>query len=118
MWPGLILALVLVASAVTGLFLCLPYWRSPQKRWRDRVFAVLAEASRLDAQRRRRLGELEKERDRRRRKLIDNAFQLLLSRIGVEQLESYPGIGSVSVTRLRGAGYRSVADLQNARIRV
>jgi tellurite resistance protein len=118
MWPGLILGFVLVASAATGLFLCLPYWRSPQKRWRDRVFAVLAEASRLDAQERRRLAELEKERERRRRKLTDNAFQLLLSRIGVEQLESYPGIGSVSVTRLRGAGYRSVADLQNARIRV
>jgi hypothetical protein len=47
MVPGLILAFVLLASTLTGVFLCLPYWRSPEKRWRDKVFARGVVGSRI-----------------------------------------------------------------------
>jgi tellurite resistance protein len=118
MFPVLIPVLVLVASAVVGVFLCLPYWRSPQKRWRDRVLALLTAASRRANVERQRLASLDAERQKRDREITEKEFQLLLSRTGVDQLDPYPGIGPGTIGSLRNAGYRSVADLRHARVRI
>jgi tellurite resistance protein len=116
--PGLLLALVFLASLGAGLFLCLPYWRSSVRRWRDQVLRHLDAAQRQVSLEQRRLRDLEAEFQQRGQALADQVFRGFLDGIGVEQLEAYPGIGSGTIARLRSAGYQSLSSLQNARLRI
>jgi uncharacterized tellurite resistance protein B-like protein len=85
---------------------------SAPKRWRDAVMHV-----NLDAQQRRRKEERAWRNLNDRladdlRAVSERGFRDMLRRIEVEELKAFPGIGDVIVERLRGAGLRSLADLQ------
>src|SRR5262249_44930038 len=112
--PLTVLALIVVIGAV----LYRPYQRSPEKQWRDRVLRLGADAQRhLHAELHLLRTELSK-RKAEAQTLHDRAFVAYLNRIPVEQLDEYPGIGPVTIGKLRQAGYTTLALLRNAHIDV
>jgi uncharacterized tellurite resistance protein B-like protein len=115
-WIWLLLALVPVAILVTGLMLCLPYWRSPEKRWRDDVLLAHQAAERQVQKEEKNLRHLKNQRDTEKESLEQKALQRFFATVQVEELATRPGIGPATVDRLKAAGFDNLATLQNARI--
>src|SRR5262249_39145790 len=114
----LLLALVPIAIVASGISLCLPYWRSPQKRWRDRSLRAYQAAQRQGDYEHAEIKRLANSRRDEIQSLSAKAVERFLASISVNELEAYPGIGPATIGRLKEAGYDNLARLQNARIRV
>jgi uncharacterized tellurite resistance protein B-like protein len=117
-WIWLLLALVLIAIVATGIALCMPYWRSPEKRWRDGVLRSYQAAQRQVHYEHTELQRLSNRRRDEIKSLSQEAFERFLASISVNKLEAYPGIGPATIGRLKQAGYKNLARLQNVQIRV
>jgi hypothetical protein len=117
-WIWLLLALVPIAIVASGVFLCLPYLRSPEKCWRDSVLRAYQAARRQVQVEQAQLQRLSKNHQDENQSLSRKAFERFLSSISVNELEAYPGIGPATAGRLKQAGFNNLARLQNARIRV
>jgi tellurite resistance protein len=113
---SILIALVLLAILAGAVALYLPYWRSSLKRWRDEVLGLVAAARRAMRSAAAERQHLEAGRAREERALRDRALSRVLSSISVSELEAYSGIGPATVSKLAGAGFTSLASLQNARI--
>jgi hypothetical protein len=106
---GLLLALV-----AAFLLTLVPYYRflrSPEKAWRDRVFALRRHARRTL---REALSDLPRRRQVTENRLREAAFRRTLATIGLDQLDAYPGIGPATIAKLRDGGFLTVADLLGA----
>jgi hypothetical protein len=114
----LLLMLITMAIVVTGIYLCVPYWRAPEKRWRDAVLRAHRAAERQAALEKQRCKDLAQGCELDKQRETEQAFQNLLASIAVSELEAYPGIGPATVGRLQQAGYRNLAILQSRSIRV
>lgn len=117
-WIWLLLALVPIAIVTSGLTLSLPYWRSPEKRWRDRVLCAYQTAQRQVHAGQAELQRLSKAYRDEKESLSQKAFERLLASISLNELEAFPGIGPATIGRLKNAGYNNLARLRNARIRI
>ena len=117
-WVWLLLVLVAIAIMATAVILCLPYWRSPEKRWRDAVFRAYQAAKRQVSAEAKELKRSVERREAEAQSVAREAFKRFLASISVSELEAYPGIGPATVGRLQQVGYTSLAAIQNARIRV
>ncbi len=111
-WIWLLLALVPVAIVITGLMICLPYWHSPQKRWRDKVLHLYQTAQRRMQSEESDLRQLKNQRESQKESLAQKALKQFFSTIDVDELASCPGIGPATVDRLKAAGYNNIATLQ------
>lgn len=114
--PGFLSASVIVLLILLGIgiLLYLPYARSPEKQWRDRVFHLLAMARRQAASERAALQQGTAHRQVEEQTLRDRAWIAFLDTITVDQLDEYPGIGPATLAKLRGAGYTTLAVLQHS----
>src|SRR5262245_4779030 len=117
-WVWLLLGVVASAIVATTIYLCVPYWRSPEKRWRDRVLRAYHAAQRQVSAEASEMKRLTEHRQRDEQALTEKALQRFLAGISVSELEAYPGIGPATVSRLQQEGFTTVAKLENARIRV
>jgi uncharacterized tellurite resistance protein B-like protein len=117
-WIWLLLALVPLAIVVSGLVLCRPYWRSREKRWRDRVLSAYQAAERQLHFEQAELQRLSNKRRDQIESLSRKALERFLAGISVNELEAYPGIGPATIARLQESGYNNLAKLHHARIRV
>jgi uncharacterized tellurite resistance protein B-like protein len=117
-WIWLLLALVPIAIVASGISVCLPYWRSPPKRWRDRILRAYQAAQRQVHYEHAGIERLSNSRRDEIQSLSAKALERFLASISVNQLEAYPGIGPATIGRLKEAGYDNLARLQNARFRV
>ncbi|OAI46729.1 hypothetical protein AYO44_10820 [Planctomycetaceae bacterium SCGC AG-212-F19] len=114
-WVCLILALVLASFF---LYFYLPYRRAPEKRWRDAVVRSHRAAAARLATATSELRRLPQRHELEKQSLAQGALDLYLRGISVRELEAYPGIGPATVGRLEVGGYKNIASLRTARIRV
>ncbi|MDB5310980.1 MAG: hypothetical protein JWO38_5182 [Gemmataceae bacterium] len=108
METAFLIFLIVFLAGAAGL--AVAYWRyrtTPARVWKARVFVhIRALQLRQQAIRDKvvRVGTA-------LARLADEAFTRHLRTIPVERLEECPGIGTVTVSRLRAAGYRCLADV-------
>jgi len=108
-----VLAGLLMAALVVFGIAYLRYAGTPRARWKYRVMKAMREQqSRLNAARWR---LAEKPRDDSA-KLREEFFGHDLGGLAVEELARYPGIGPVTVSRLRDAGLTTVGDCARVRL--
>src|SRR5688572_10655749 len=108
-----VVLLLSVALLLVGL-LHLHYRNTPAARWKSRVRAAVAEQEARLRLARRDLAALAQDADER---ALRNEFLLRqLDGVAVEELARYPGIGPVTVSRLRDAGLATVAACARARL--
>jgi tellurite resistance protein len=116
------LEIFLVGLALIGLgtwaYLYLPFRRSPEKHWRDQVLRLRLAVQQWLVVERNQLRSLEARRNADERTLRNRAFASFLATYSVTELEEYPGIGPATSSKLRAAGYTSLAVMQNARLRI
>jgi tellurite resistance protein len=117
-WTWVLLVLVAAVVLTTGIFLCFPYWRSPEKRWKNAVLRAHREARRQFATETAQLRHLGEQCEAESQSLSQQAFRHFLASISVNELEGYPGIGPATIDRLRQAGFQNLALLQTNRIQV
>src|SRR5438128_1971513 len=116
---GWILLLVLLCTGFAGLaVLWFLYHRTPETKWRQRVFALRQEVSRGIRAEIREIEALPRGRRAEEDALRDHALSRLVARIPVEDLLSYPGIGEATVAKLRDYGYGHVGALIDVRPRL
>ena len=113
--PQLLIALLILLLILlgAGMVLYLPYARSPEKQWRDRVWQLLAAARRQIAIERHALHQGAARRRVEEATLRERAWVAFLDTIPVEQLDEYPGIGPATLAKLRAAGYTTLAVFQH-----
>src|SRR5207244_10742838 len=89
------------------------YRNTPAARWKARVRAAVAEQEVHRRRARRELAALNADAEDRelRKEFLDRQ----LEGVAVEELAKYPGIGPVTVSRLREAGLTTVAGCGRAR---
>jgi hypothetical protein len=109
----LFLLLVAVSVVTTAIVLCLPYWRSPERAWRNKVMSACRAAQRQVQWEQAQIQRLSTERAAREQALGQEAFERFLATVTVAELDAYPGIGPATVDRLRQAGYGNLARLRN-----
>ncbi len=114
--PQLLTAVLvlLIVFLGAGIILYLPYARSPEKRWRDRVRQLLAAARRQVAIERHALQQSSARLRTEEATLRDRAWVAFLDTISVDQLDEYPGIGPATLAKLRGAGFTTLAMFQHS----
>jgi tellurite resistance protein len=117
-WIWVLLVLVAMVVLATGIFLFFPYWRSPEKRWKNDVLRAHREAKRQFATETAQLKHLDDQCEAERQSLSQQTFRHFLASISVNELEAYPGIGPATIDRLRQAGFHDLARLQTNRIQV
>ena len=108
------LLLVALAAGATGLVLHWKFAQRPEKQWRDRVVAELGRVRSLRATFAFKSDRIEQDWQKETKALKGQYFGMLLSGIGVNQLENFPGIGPQTVARLRDAGYDGLQRLNGA----
>jgi tellurite resistance protein len=94
------------------------YRFSPEKRWRDRVVRTLEKARRRALAEREAMRQAGVAHDAEDAAARAQAFHAFLTSLPVERLEAYPGIGPGTTSRVREAGYPSLADLSDGRVEV
>jgi uncharacterized tellurite resistance protein B-like protein len=105
--------LLAATAVVTLVILYLRYASSPAAQWKRRVRAAVGEQEgRLRAARR----ELSGDRDGDDRGLRDEFLDRHLRTLAVDELARYPGIGPVTVSRLRDAGLATVGACVRVRL--
>src|SRR5262245_38089513 len=105
---GLVLAIMIALGVVY-----LRYTNSPAGRWRRRTLAMVVEQeNRLRSARR----QLAANDSVDSTKLRDQYLDRYLRGLPIEELARYPGIGPVTVSRLRDAGLTTVADCARVRL--
>src|SRR5436189_5652565 len=103
----LVLVLLLAVALLLVGLLYVRYRNTPAARWKARVRAAVAEQ---EARRRRVRKELfALDHDPGDRALRQEFLDRQLGGVAVEELAKYPGIGPVTVSRLREAGLATVA---------
>jgi len=109
-----VLAVLLAAALLVLGLLYLRYRFTPAARWKARVRSALAEQEARRRRARRQLAEAGHDPDDHelRREFLDRQLQ----GVAVEELAKYPGIGPVTVSRLREAGLATVAACGRARL--
>jgi uncharacterized tellurite resistance protein B-like protein len=117
-WVWSLLLLAALAVVITGLYFIMPYWRSPEKRWKNAVFRAHRTAKRQFSAETAQLRHLDKQCEAERQSLSQEAFSHFLANISVSELDAYPGIGPATIDRLRQAGFQTLARLQTNRIQV
>ncbi len=117
-WIWLLVILFAIVMVATGIILCLPYSRSPEKRWRDTMLRAYQTAQRQAMAEQAEVQRLRNKQRAEKKALVQEAFARFLASISVNELEAYPGIGPATVDRLKQAGYKNLAKLQNAWIRI
>ncbi len=120
-WFTVLLALfVLLAltALVSWLVLYIQFCHSVEKRWRNEVLGLLAEAKRQIDVENQQLRRLRSEQESEAHSLSESAYHSYLNGIGVEELEAYPGIGPATVGKLRAEGYVNLTRLRGARIHI
>src|SRR4051812_1661309 len=121
-WPGIIcgslVVLFVLGVAVYARIVRRRFLRSPEGRWREAVLQAMDAAyhrAQAEEEEMRRAGITHETDDQA---LRDQAFHAFLAGISVAELDAYPGIGPVTVSKLRDAGYTNLAALHEARIEV
>jgi hypothetical protein len=114
--PEFLAALLILLTILlgAGIIVYLPYARSPEKQWRDRVRQLLASARRQVAVERHALLQNTSRRRTEESTLRERAWVAFLDTIPVEQLDEYPGIGPATLAKLRAAGYTTLAVFQHS----
>ncbi len=107
-----------IAALICWLIFTLQYNASEAKRWKDRVLALFARAHRLVHEEERALPRRKQDRKREERVLREDAFNAYLGDLSVEVLAEYPGIGPATLDKLRESGYKRLAGLVGARLRI
>jgi hypothetical protein len=116
LWLEILVGVLALLGVAGWVLLYLPFRRSPERRWRDQVLALAAEAKLWLLRDHLELQNLDTRRQVDERTLFEGAYLTYLEGVAVDQLEEYPGIGPATLARLRGAGYTSLAVLQTARL--
>src|SRR5947207_10443506 len=121
-WLGIIcgslVVLFILYVVVHARILYRRFLRSPEKRWRDDVLRA------MDAAHDRAVAEHEEmrragvEHEADDQAVRDHAFHSFLASISVTELDSYPGIGPVTIGKLRDAGYKNLAALHESAIEI
>lgn len=110
--PALIVLALVLAVAIAALVSYVRYAKSPAAVWKRQVRAAVADQeARLRAARRQLAAGDDADRG-----LRDEYLGRQLRGLGVEELAKYPGIGPVTVARLREAGLTNVADCGRVRL--
>jgi hypothetical protein len=112
---GILLGLLLATALVSGVALYFPFRRSQEFRWREQVYYLADECRR---QQRRERDQLEQSRARHEAEELQlraAAFEAFLAQIPVRELDSFPGIGPVTISKLEEAGFRHLARLRGSR---
>jgi uncharacterized tellurite resistance protein B-like protein len=113
------LFVLLFLTALVGWFvLYIQFCRSVEKRWANQVLHLVQDAENCVRSENRQLLELKKERDAKADSLREEAFAAHLCAYSVEELDAYPGIGPVTIGKLRAAGFINLAKLHRAQIHV
>jgi tellurite resistance protein len=115
---AVLFALIALTALVSWLVLYVQFCNSAEKRWRGEVIGLLADAERQIRSENQELRQLKADQDAEARSLREKAFGSYLDTISVNELEVYPGIGPVTVGKLRGHGYNNLTTLRGARIRI
>src|SRR6266849_10156776 len=118
LWLTVPLLVVVLSVLVLWSILYILFWRSPEKKWRDRVLHLVARAKRRAYQEQQVRSRLGFEKRQEKDAIRDQAFSSFLASIPVSQLETFSGIGPVTVTKLRSDGYSTLASLQEAAINI
>jgi hypothetical protein len=113
---AVLLGLIVLTTLVSGLIVYFQFARSPEKRWKDQVAGLWANAQRRAWAERDELSRLGPARVAKLGALESEAVHAYLAEIAVDELEAYPGIGPATVSKLRTAGYANLAALRNARL--
>jgi uncharacterized tellurite resistance protein B-like protein/predicted flap endonuclease-1-like 5' DNA nuclease len=114
--PDVVLVCLLLLAVVLLLFglLYSRYRNTPAARWKARVRAAVAEQEARVRLARRELATLADNADDRA--LRNDFLGRQLEVVAVEELARYPGIGPVTVSRLREAGLATVAACMRVRL--
>jgi hypothetical protein len=107
---------LLTACLGAGTVLYLPFARSPEKQWRDRVRRLLTAARRQIAIEGRTLQQSTARLQAEEVTLRDRAWITFLDTVSVEQLDDYPGIGPATLAKLRSAGFTTLSMFQHSRL--
>jgi tellurite resistance protein len=119
LWVLLVLfALAALTLAATAAVYYVKFQQRPEKQWKDQVHAELKRVRTLRAAFRLKLDNLDGAWQQESSALEEQFFARVLSGIGINELETFPGIGPATVARLREGGYHSLQGLQNAYISI
>src|SRR3954447_11621686 len=104
---ALVCLLVLAVTSLVLVVLYIRYRNTPAARWKARVRAAVADQEAHRRRARRELAALDADPEdlELRKEFLDRQ----LEGVAVEELAKYPGIGPVTVSRLRDAGLTTVA---------
>src|SRR5438477_9682628 len=114
----LIFGIIALPLGVAAAYFYLQFAASPHKRWRDRVLVLKGQAHAQAARERKNVHDLSTKRERDDCDLREQALTKMLSAVSARELETYPGIGAVTIGKLMAAGFKNLASLRNAHIRV
>src|SRR5262245_21382985 len=107
----ILIGVLLVLTAVTSILVFyVMFRRSDAGRWRHNVLSRLAAALQRQTRLRTDLRTAAREEDIAVASCRERALQNYLRTIPLSELDPYPGIGPVTIERLRAAGFRSVDD--------
>jgi hypothetical protein len=118
LWLTIPLFVVVLSALVLWIILYILFCRSPEKKWRDKVLGLVARARRRAYEEEKDLSRLEANRQTEEETIREEAFVSLLASVSVKELEVFAGIGPVTVSKLKSAGYSNLASLQHARIHI
>lgn len=113
----------IIAFAVLSLFVL--FWnahrqfrQSPVYAWRERMLAFMHNAAVRADQERAILQREGIEDPYAEETILQQAFERMLSGISAQELEAFPGIGPVTISRLRDAGYTNLEKMRDGRVQV
>jgi hypothetical protein len=115
---GILVGLVFATAVVSGVVLYVPFRRSAEFRWREQVRTLADAYTRHQRRERDLLDRTRPQREAEEKQLRAAAFEAFLAQISVQELESFPRIGPVTVNKLQEAGYTHLGRLRGARLHI
>src|SRR5260370_35547023 len=109
LWFTIPLFVVILSVLVLWSILYILFCRSPEKKWRDKVFELVARARARANQEEKDLSRLDSRRRADEESIREEAFSSFLAAISVRQLEIFPGIVPATASKLESAGYSTLA---------
>jgi tellurite resistance protein len=112
------LGLLTLGCLSAWAFLYLPYCKTPEKRWANKVLRLIDEGGGRLKTEKWELQRMRTEAEKEKSRLTAQAFTSMIWAVRVDELEAFPGIGPATVSRLREAGFDNLARLTNAAIHI
>jgi predicted flap endonuclease-1-like 5' DNA nuclease len=116
LWILIALLILGLSALLSWAIVYIRYCRTAEKRWRNAVLRLTAEARRQEQNEREQLRGLDAKQEEEKEGLQGKEFSAFLGSISSKELELFSGIGPGTVARLHEAGYANLASLQHADI--